>query len=302
MQHPQPATFDFYSHSEEMESPACAVSWGAIIAGAVIAAAVSAMLITGGAGLGLLSVSPWHQEEISGISLTIGSIVWMLATQIIAYSLGGYIAGRLRTKWTDAQFDEIYFRDTAHGFLVWALSALAGLIVFGAMAASIASKTGAVLTDTSASPTGAHPTTQADYYTDVLLRSAEPTTARARDGAHAEVSRLLAHSLENGRVSDSDRPYLATLIAHHAKLDEANAEQRLRLVEDLSLEAGQQMRETADAARKAAAAFSLWAFASLLMGAFVASFAATVGGRARDRGTDTDMDDERPLEPLDPTV
>ena len=41
-------------------------------------------------------------------------------------------------------------------------------------------------------------------------------------------------------------------------------------------------KETADEARKASAYAALWIFVSLLIGAFVASLAATLGGRQRD--------------------
>ncbi|NMU92727.1 hypothetical protein HGQ98_24430, partial [Achromobacter ruhlandii] len=102
------------------ESAVSAVSWAAVFAGAVIAAALSLALFAGGSGLGLLSVSPWSGEGLSAPAAGIGIVAWMLFTQIVAYGIGGYVAGRLRTKWVDAHLDEVYFRDTAHGFLVWA--------------------------------------------------------------------------------------------------------------------------------------------------------------------------------------
>src|SRR5690606_11038715 len=108
-----------------------AVSWGAVLAGAAIAAALSAMLITGGTGLGFLAVSPWQSEGASGSAIAAGTIVWLLFTQVVAYGVAGYVAGRLRTRWTDAAVDEIFFRDTAHGFLVWAVSALIALALLG---------------------------------------------------------------------------------------------------------------------------------------------------------------------------
>src|SRR5690606_15394449 len=106
------------------EASSSAVSWAAVIAGAVIAAAVSRTLLAGGAGLGFVSMSPWAGDGASAATLGIAAIIWMIVTQIIAYGVGGYVAGRLRTRWVDVHSDEVYFRDTAHGFLVWALSAL----------------------------------------------------------------------------------------------------------------------------------------------------------------------------------
>jgi hypothetical protein len=221
-------------------STGSAVSWGAVIAGAVIAAAVSAMLITGGTGLGFLSLSPWRHEDVSGPALAVGAIIWLLATQIIAYGVAGYVAGRLRTRWVDAARDEIYFRDTAHGFLVWALSAVVGLALLGSTVASVVS--GAAKTGMQAGASAA----------------AAPAGQPAQAGA---------------RLSGLD--YYA------------DAQQRLKQNSNqagqTAQQAGQEARGAADDARKTAATFSLWAFASLLIGAFVASLAATMGGRTRDR-------------------
>jgi len=276
-----------------------AVSWSAVFAGAVIAAAVSAMLLTGGTGLGFLSMSPWRHEGASGSALAAGSIAWLFATQIIAYGIAGYVAGRLRTRWTDAATDEIYFRDTAHGFLVWALSAVFGVVLLGSTIASVVSgtaKAGAALAGAgagaAAAVTGQAAQAGADrlslgYFTDTLLRPSDPATAGSQGDARQEASRILARSLANGELSEEDQAYLVRLVAQRAGVDETTARQRLSQVEERAKQAAQQAeqqaREAADAARKAAAAFSLWAFASLLAGAFVASFCATIGGRARDR-------------------
>ncbi len=121
------------------ESAVSAVSWAAVFAGAVIAAALSLALFAGGSGLGFLSVSPWSGEGVSAPAAGIGLIVWMLFTQIVAYGVGGYVAGRLRTKWADVHGDEVYFRDTAHGFLVWALSAVVSAALLGSAIATLAS-------------------------------------------------------------------------------------------------------------------------------------------------------------------
>lgn len=273
-----------------------AVSWGAVIAGAVIAAALSAMLITGGTGLGFLSMSPWSHEGVSVPALAAGAVIWLLLTQIIAYGVAGYVAGRLRTRWTDAATDEIYFRDTAHGFLVWALSAVVGLALLGSTVASVVSGTAkagaaagagaaAALAGQSVQAGGQAPVL--DYYTDALLRPDDPARTANDSDARREVAVILARSVAQGRVSEQDRPYLAKLIAQHAGIDQAAARQRLTQIGGQATQtvqqAEQKTREVADAARKAAAAFSLWAFASLLLGAFVASLAATVGGRTRDR-------------------
>ena len=100
------------------------VSWAAIIAGAAAAAALSYVLIILGFGLGLSSVSPWSGSGADAGTIGIATILWLAFTQIAAAGMGGYLAGRLRVKWSYLIDDEVYFRDTAHGFLSWAVASL----------------------------------------------------------------------------------------------------------------------------------------------------------------------------------
>src|SRR4249920_583555 len=101
-----------------------AVSWGAVIAGAVGAAALSLVLFLLRTGLGLAVVSPWASERISGTAASVSAIVWVTVVQLLASVLGGYLAGRLRTRWVTVHTNEVFFRDTAHGFLAWAVATL----------------------------------------------------------------------------------------------------------------------------------------------------------------------------------
>jgi hypothetical protein len=112
----------------EKEAYVSGVSWSAVIAGAFITAAMSLLLLALGAGLGFSSVSPWSNVGASASTVGKAAIVWLIVIQIIASALGGYLAGRWRTKWATIHTDEVYFRDTAHGFLVWAV----GLVITAA--------------------------------------------------------------------------------------------------------------------------------------------------------------------------
>ena len=104
---------------------ASAVSWGAIVAGAAAAAALSLIMLMLGIGLGLSSVSPWAHHGVSAATFGVSAILWITFSQIVASGMGGYLAGRLRTRWLAVHTDEVYFRDTAHGFLAWAFASLA---------------------------------------------------------------------------------------------------------------------------------------------------------------------------------
>ncbi|WP_313178826.1 hypothetical protein [Stenotrophomonas sp.] len=163
-----------------------AVSWGAIFAGAAAAAALSLILLILGVGLGLSSVSPWSFEGVSKETFGWSSVAWLTFTALAASGLGGYLAGRLRTKWTQIHGDETYFRDTAHGFVSWAVATLltaglltsaiggvlgAGAKVAGATAGAAASTAG-VAAAGAGSAAAAAPEGDLNYWVDSLFRNA----------------------------------------------------------------------------------------------------------------------------------
>ena len=272
------------------------VSWGAIFAGAAAAAALSLILVLLGFGLGFSAVSPWANEGVSAKGLGISTIVWLAFTQIVASGLGGYIAGRLRVKWAYMHGDEVYFRDTAHGFLAWCVATLvtatlvAGSVsslVGGGVQAGANMVGGAASAATQAVGTAAG-NTQGDeygYFVDSLFRDDRPV-AVSDDAARGTVTRIFVRSLSRGELAAEDRTYLAQLVAQRTNLTQADAERRVdevyartqKAVADAKLAA----QKAADTAAKVAAWTTLWMFVALLAGAFFASLAATFGGRRRD--------------------
>src|ERR1700733_9070193 len=108
--------------AESSAASASGVSWAAVIAGAFVTAALSLILLALGAGAGLSSISSWSGEGVSPAAVKIGALLWIALAEMVSAGIGGYLAGRLRTKWTGVHTDEVYFRDTAHGFLVWAVA------------------------------------------------------------------------------------------------------------------------------------------------------------------------------------
>jgi hypothetical protein len=351
------------------ESSVSGVSWGAIIAGAVGAAAMALILTILGAGLGLVAVSPWRGEGVSGTTIGIGVIIWSLIIHAVAFGLGGYIAGRLRTKWTNIHGDEVYFRDTAHGFVTWALGSLVSLMLVSSVVGFVARTTaeagaaagtaaiagagtaGAAMM--SGGGQGAGPGGGAmsrgqggiggnpmDYYIDQLFRPAGPpagnaanaggaatggaatggaatggeaTTGGAATGGEAttgttspnmpmagsggqgdmrpvraEIGRIVAASFKDGQltISQDDKSYIASQIAQRTGISQQDAEKRIDTVVDQAKtaisDAQTKAKQAADDARKAGAGVALWTFVALLLGAFCASFMATIGGRHRD--------------------
>lgn len=280
-----------------VESSQGAVSWGAILGGAVAAAALSLILLALGSGLGLSSISPWAYDGASATTLGISAIVWLLIMSALASGLGGYLAGRLRVKWSDVDADEAFFRDTAHGLLAWAVAtvvsaallASAASAMVGAMAktgaTAAAAAVGTAAGATAAAPSG--PDAMRNYYVDMLFRTDRPPEPGTNmDAVRRETAGVLANALLQGELSQGDRSYLTQLVAARTGLAPADAEQRVtktttaaKLAADA---ASAKAREAADAARKVSAYTALWIFVSLLLGAFCAAYAATVGGRQRD--------------------
>jgi len=256
------------------EASLTGVSWGAVAAGAVVIAALSLVLLAFGAGMGFSAVSPWSSSGASAATLSVAAGIYLLVAACLASTIGGYLAGRLRRRWARLHTHEVYFRDTAHGFLAWAFATVIGAAFLAAASANIAGGATAALTQTASATArqiGGYPL---DYYADALLRpSGAPASTADNRG---EVVRILTNGLREGDVSPNDRSYLAQLVASRTGLNQTDAEKLISEVID-------QAKATADAARKAAARFSLWLAASMLLGAFAASLAATEGGELRDR-------------------
>lgn len=293
-------------------APSSAVSWPAVLAGAAATAAFSLSLLVLGSGLGLAAVSPWVSSGVTATTFGVSAILWITMTQLVSSGLGGYLAGRLRTRWLGVHADEVHFRDTAHGFLAWAIAALvhaamltsviASVVGGGVLVgASVAEGVASGATAAAASPSSTEPSSSTGpmgYFTDSLLRrdagaaSAPPGTGRASadpsaDAAPAsEVARIFIFSGRREALPADDVRYLGGVVAGRTGLSQADAEKRVvdtysRLQSTLT-EAETTAREAADKARKASSAAALWLFISLLIGAFVASLAATYGGRTRD--------------------
>ena len=270
-----------------------AVSWGAIAAGAVGAAALALLLIAFGAGLGLSAVSPWGDSGVSASTFKTGTGIYLVIVAVMSSAVGGYLAARLRSKWVGAHSHEVFFRDTAHGFIAWAFATLLS-------ASALSSVTGYLANGAAAGVGGAasqatRSVNPADIYVDKLFRpdTAQPASAPASSAAagnpipaapsgansnqsRAEVLRLWTASFQgNQDLSAADKTYVAQVVAARTGMSQADAEKR---VNDVIVEA----KTAADTARKGAARLSFWLTAAMLFGAFAASLAAVEGGSLRD--------------------
>jgi len=268
------------------EAAQSAISWGAIIGGAVASMAITLILIALGSGLGLSAASPWSGEGSTATTLGVATVIWLIIVQWFSSGVGGYMAGRLRTKWSSIHADESFFRDTAHGFLAWSLATLVtvGLL---ASAASSAIGTGvqaaaSVGGGAAQGAAGAVSELTEGYDMDSLFRRAQPEANANAADATAEAGRIIANGVANGDVPEADRAYLAQLVSARAGISQADARGRVDATVTRAREAAEKAKTAVDEARKAAAKFSIYTALSMLIGAFVASAAAGWGGRLRD--------------------
>jgi len=269
-------------YSTGNESSHSAVSWAAIFAGAFVALATSLVLVSLGAGLGLTSVSPWPNSGASATTFTISAGIGLIVVQWLSSGIGGYITGRLRTKWVGVHTHEVFFRDTAHGFLAWALATVAGTVLLAAAASSVIGggvRAAATMTGGAAQ---AAVSSVSGYDIDTLFRSDHPDAAANGQDAGAQATRMIAQGISNGDVPPGDRSYLAQLVAARAGIPQDEAQKRVDDVIARTKAAEAKARQVADAARKSAAEFAIFTALSMLIGAFIASAAAAYGGSLRD--------------------
>lgn len=258
------------------------VSWASIAAGAVVASAISLALLALGAGLGLSSISPWSNSGVSASTVKIGAGIYLVLVAVMSSAVGGYLAARLRSKWTGIHTNESYFRDTAHGLIAWAFATILSAGVLGAAATHVVG--GAASGIAPAAAQGAASVDPAQVFVDRLFRTeaaAPPaSSAAANSGGNqavrAEVLRLWTSDFkDNSDLTSSNRTYVARLVSAQTGLSQADAEKRVtEVVTDA--------KAAADRARSAAAKLAFWMTAALFFGAFAASLAAVEGGQLRD--------------------
>jgi hypothetical protein len=267
--------------AETVETEESTLAWGAVIAGAVVAAALTLLLAALGVGLGLSVVSPWSDQGVSATTFHVGAGLYLLATAMLASTVGGYVAGRLRVRWLGLNEKEVYFRDTAHGLATWALATVLSASVLGGavthLLAGVATGAGAAAASSTVNPV--------DNYVDTLLRAdpargataaAGPSGAAGAQATHDEMARILTPVLRSGsEISAANRTYAAQVVAARTGLPQAEAERRVT-------EVVTEVKKAADETRKATMKLTLWLAASMLAGAVAAMLGAVEGGFLRD--------------------
>jgi len=253
-----------------------AISWPSIIAGAFVAAATTVILVALGSGVGFASISPWSGHGVSVSTFAVSTAIWLIVTQWIAAALGGYIAGRLRTRWLGTHVHEVFFRDTAHGLITWAV---ATILVAAVAAGSAMSVAAAAAHAAGASSGGA----LMPYEVDKLFRSINSTAEPAAAEARVQATHIVANAFASGTVPDTDRAYLTEQVAANTGILKSEAQARVDGFTAAVMQSQAQLQADAATAKKATAQASIYLALSMLIGAFIACVAAALGGRIRDQ-------------------
>jgi hypothetical protein len=275
-----------------------AASWPSIIAGAFVAAAATVILVALGSGIGFASISPWPDRGASVTTFAVTTAIWLIVTQWVSAALGGYIAGRLRTRWIGTHPHEVFFRDTAHGLITWAVATIlvvavgVGSFRSAAGAAGHVAATGATAALSAGAGSGGAMSANtapsnansqiSPYEIDKLFRTSNFGGAALLADARTETAHIAANAFANGSISAADRAYLAEQVSARTGASQTDAQARVDNFVASITEAQAKLKAEADSARKAAAEASIYLALSMLIGAFIASVSAALGGRIRD--------------------
>jgi hypothetical protein len=273
-----------------------AVQWKSVFAGAVAAAVVSLILLSLGAGIGFVAFSPFGGDKETIAGFTVKMAIWMIVMQWLSAAIGGYIAGRLRNKAPETPKDEVFFRDTAHGFLTWAVATLIVVTLLASTMTAVVTggvKAAAAVTIGAAAGAGKEMAKQPPspaggmhegpgYYVDRMFRSDMADADGSMGASNKEASRILLKGVMQGDIPEEDRQYLAQKISVETGVSAEEGRTRVETAIAALNEEKQQAMDAAEKARKASGSFSIFTALSMLIGAFIAAVAAAMGGRERD--------------------
>jgi hypothetical protein len=213
------------------------------------------------------------------MALMVLSGLYLILVAIVAFGIGGYIAGRMRAP-IRAAAEEIEFRDGVQGLLVWAIALILTVLMTWATAQSLTR-----LSAPSGGPSGSAQSVAGEnivaFDLDRLFRSDRPQTADL-SYARSQAARILLTTAGHSGISSDDRSYLVRLTSQITGLAPPQAETRTDAIIV-------QARDNIRRARRAAVILAFMAGAAALLGVAVAWFAACAGGRHRDNDSAPSM-------------
>ena len=266
---------------ENETTPAAAISWPAVFAGSAVAGAFSLMMLALGSGIGFSTFNPWSSHSVDTLRGATFAGIYLAATAMLASAVGGYITGRLRRLWLNTHPDELFFRDTAHGLVTWAVATLAAAALLGSAGTNLVGGAAKEATHNAAemqARAGAYPelSDRVFHYDRVQAPPAGASTAFGRtfEADRATADRLIALAATRPLTAEQHQD-LVGIIASRTGVPVADADARATAVEN-------DARTAADIARRVAMRLAFWTVAAMLLGALASSLAAWEGGALRD--------------------
>jgi hypothetical protein len=256
------------------------IQWTPAIAGALAAAALAFVLHSFAAAIGLAVSSTAPTWRDASLALQLLSGLYLVFVAIVAFGVGGYIAGRMRAP-IDGSEDEVEFRDGTHGLLVWAIAMVITVLMASAAAQSLTR-----LAAPAGGPAGTAQSVAGEnviaFDLDRLFRADKRPQNADLSYARSEAARILLTTASHRGIQSDDRAYLVRLTAANTGLAAPEAEKRVDTIIT-------QARDNIRKARRAGVILAFMTGAAALLGAAVAWFAAGAGGRERDGGSASSM-------------
>jgi hypothetical protein len=260
------------------------VDWAAILAGTVIATAITLVLTGFGSAIGLSMTSPFSGKGCSGMAIAVAIGLWVIWVAVTSLMAGSYVTGRMRRRAGDANAHEVSVRDGAHGLVVWALSALVGVIIATMSVAGVA-RGGAEIARSGISAAAMVIGNTTDYAIDALVRNDAQAPA-VDDNTREQIGRVLVRAAADGQLSAQDRTFLTRTIAARAGVEPAEVEKRIDAFSAEAKLALERARATAESARRVGILIAFLTAASLAVAAAGAWWGASLGGKHRDENLD----------------
>ncbi len=257
------------------------VDWGSILAGTVIATSITVVLSGFGSAIGLSMTSSFEGKGFSGVAIAVAIGLWVVWVAVSSLIAGSYLAGRMRRRAGDATPEEVSVRDGVHGLVVWALSALIGVVIASMTVAGVA-KTGAEIARTSVTAVAGN---ASEYAIDTITRT-NSQAAPVDDATRQQIGRVLMRAAVDGQLSTEDRAYLTRTVAARAGVEPAEVERRIDAFSAQAKAALEKTRAAAETARRLGILIAFLTAASLAVAAAAAWWGASLGGRHRDENID----------------
>jgi len=246
------------------------ISWNAVVAGTAVAAGTALVLhaFAGAIGLAVSSTAPTWRDASFGLIFLSG--VYLVLVALLAYGVGGYVAGRLRIPVGTLTTDERDFRDGVHGLVVWAIATL----ITGLLVALVALGAGRLATPTggNAGPSasiGGENIIALDL--DRLFRAVPPVAGADIEYNRSEAARILLAASGHSAMTTEDITHLVNLVSARTGLPAAEAESRVDSVVATA-------KQNITRARRAGVLLAFMTGTAAVLGAAIAWFAAEAGG------------------------